>query len=118
MILSSKTLFLTLTLLAYPAAIAFSDQERLDLAQVTPLTFNAWRPYKNPGQLVQVGINKGQVLAIAGKPDYEESYYLGPHGQWSRVSDWYYVKNELNKETTLLKFVGDTLVSIFITPIQ
>jgi len=118
MIRSTKTSFLILTLLAYSSAIAFSDQKPTELAQVTPLSFNASRPYKNPGQLVQVGMNKGQVLAIAGKPDYEESYYQGPHGQWSRISDWYYVKNGLNKETTLLKFAGDTLVSISITPIQ
>jgi hypothetical protein len=59
---------------------------------------------KIPNQLVQVGMNKGQVLAIAGKSDYEECYYQGPHGQWSRMSDWYYVTNGLNKETTLLKF--------------
>jgi len=118
MIRSTKTSFLILALLGYPGAIAFSDQEPLELAQVTPLSFNAWRSYKNPGQLVQVGMNKGQVLAIAGKSDYEESYYQGPHGQWSRISDWYYVKNGLNKETTLLKFAGDTLVSISITPIQ
>jgi hypothetical protein len=63
-------------------------------------------------------MNKGQALAIAGKPEYEESYYQGPRGQWSRVSDWYYIKNGLNKETTLLKFVGDTLVNISVTPIQ
>jgi hypothetical protein len=25
-------------------------------------------------------MNKVQVLAIAGKPDYEESYYQGPTG--------------------------------------
>ncbi len=118
MIRSTKTSFLILALLESPGAIALSDQEPLELAQITPLSFNAWRPYKNPGQLVQVGMNKGQVLAIAGKSDYEECYYQGPHGQWSRMSDWYYVTNGLNKETTLLKFSGDTLVSISITPIQ
>lgn len=90
----------------------------LVLAQFTPLSFNAWRPYKNPSSLVQVGMNKGQVLAIAGKPDHEESYYQGLRGLWSRTSDWYYVKSELNKETALLKFSGDTLVSISVTPIQ
>ena len=68
--------------------------------------------------LVQVGMNKGQVLAIAGKPDHEDSYYQGLRGWWSRTSDWYYVKDGLNRETTLLKFSGDSLVSISITPIQ
>jgi hypothetical protein len=105
-------------LTAIPEAAAFSDRKPIELAQMTPLTFNAWRPYRNNDQLVQVGMNKGQVLVIAGKPDYEESYYQGPRGHWSRVSDWYYAKNGLNKETALLKFVGDTLVSIAITPIQ
>jgi hypothetical protein len=99
-------------------ASALSDQKPVQPAQFTPLTFNAWRPYKNPEQLVQIGMNKGQVLAIAGKPDYEESYYQGPGGRWSRISDWYYIKNGLNKETALVKFVGDTLVTISVTPIQ
>jgi hypothetical protein len=94
-------LFLILSLLAFPGAGGFLDRKQIELAQMTPLTFNAWRPYKNPDQLVQVGMNKGQVLAIAGKSDYEESYYQGPRGQWSRVSDWYYIKNGLNKETAL-----------------
>jgi hypothetical protein len=115
---SIKTSFLILALLGSCAAGALSDRQPIDLAQFTPLSFNAWRSYKNPGQLVHVGMNKGQALAIAGKPDYEESYYQGPHGRWSRISDWYYVKNGLNIETTLLKFVGDTLVNISITPIQ
>ena len=87
-------------------------------AQFTPLSFNAWRPYKNPDSLVQVGMNKGQVLAIAGKPDHEESYYQEPRGRLLRVSDWYYVKTGLNHETALLKFSGDALVSISVTPIQ
>jgi len=113
---SIDMLFLLLSFLALPGASAY--RESIDLAQMTPLSFNAWRPYKNPDQLVQVGMNKGQVLAIAGKPEYEESYYQGPRGQWSRVSDWYYIKNGLNKETALLKFVGDTLVNISVTPIQ
>jgi hypothetical protein len=115
---SIDMLFLLLSLLAFPGASGFSDRKQIELAQMTPLTFNAWRPYKNPDHLVQVGMNKGQVLAIAGKPDYEESYYQGPRGQWSRVSDWYYLKTGLNKETALLKFVGETLVNISVTPVQ
>ena len=87
-------------------------------AQFTPLSFNAWRPYNNPDSLFQVGMNKGQVLAIAGKPDHEEAYYQGPRGRLLRVSDWYYVKTGLNHETALLKFSGDALVSISVTPIQ
>ena len=89
----------------------------MELAQFTPLTFNAWRPYKNPDKLVQVGMNKGQVLAIAGKPDHEDSYYQGLTGFWSRTSDWYYVKNG-GGETALLKFSGDSLTSISVTPVQ
>jgi len=97
---------------------ASSRRAPIDLAQMTPLSFNAWRPYKNPAQLVQIGMNKGQVLAVAGKPDHEESYYQGRRGQWSRVSDWYYVNSGANQETALLKFVGEALVSISVTPIQ
>ena len=63
MIRSIKTFFLILALLESPGAIAFSDQKPLELAQMTPLSFNAWRPYKNPAHLVQVGMNKGQALA-------------------------------------------------------
>ena len=93
-------------------------QKTLELAQFTPLSFNAWRPYKNPDRIVQVGMNKGQVLAIAGKPDHQDSYYQGLRDRLSRISDWYYVSSGLNRETALLKFSGDTLVSISVTPVQ
>ena len=93
-------------------------QKTLELAQFTPLSFNAWRPYKNPDRIVQVGMNKGQVLAIAGKPDHQDSYYHGLRDRLSRISDWYYVSSGLNRETALLKFSGDTLVSISVTPVQ
>ena len=98
--------------------VLFLGAAPLVRAQFTPLSFNAWRPYKNPDSLIQVGMNKGQVLAIAGKPDHEESYYQEPRGRLLRVSDWYYVKTGLNQETALLKFSGDALVSIAVTPIQ
>lgn len=101
-----------------PAPTALPAAERFELAQFTPLNFNAWRPYKNPDRLVQVGMNKGQVLAIAGKPDHEDTYYQGIRGWWGRTSDWYYVKTDAGGETTLLKFSGETLVSISITPVQ
>lgn len=42
MVRSTKTSFLILALLGSPGAIALSDQEPLELAQVTPLSFNAW----------------------------------------------------------------------------
>ena len=90
----------------------------LQLSQMTPLSFNSWRPYKNPDKIVQVGMNKGQVLAIAGKPDHEESYYQGTPGRLLKISDWYYVMSGLNHETALLKFSQDTLVSISVTPVQ
>ena len=105
-----------LNILSPPAVLP--EPKLIELAQITPLSFNAWRPYKNPDRLVQVGMNKGQVLAIAGKPDHEDSYYQELRGWWARTSDWYYLKDGLNRETALLKFSGDTLVSISITPIQ
>ena len=119
-----KTPLLISLLLAFlqantqPSPTVFADSKPLELAQFTPLSFNAWRPYKNPDRIVQVGMNKGQVLAIAGKPDHEDSYYQGLRGRWSRISDWYYASSGLNHETALLKFSGDTLLSISITPIQ
>ena len=113
------SLLLTLPLLEILSPPAVLPKPKpLELAQFTPLSFNAWRPYKNPDRLVQVGMNKGQVLAIAGKPDHEDSYYQGLRGRWSRISDWYYASSGLNHETALLKFSGDSLVSISITPIQ
>jgi len=115
-----SALFLTLPLQetrTTPGAVA-RQSPAVELAQFTPLSFNAWRPYKSPESLVQIGMNRGQVLAIAGRPDHEESYYQGLHGRWWRISDWYYVRTGLNRETALLKFSGDTLVSISVTPIQ
>ena len=119
-----KTSLLISLLLAFPLPYTqpnprpAHEPKALELAQFTPLSFNAWRPYQSPERIVQLGMNKGQVLALAGKPDYEESYYQGLRGQWSRISDWYYVRKGLNHETALLKFFGDTLVSISVTTIQ
>lgn len=113
------SLLLTLAAVNTPAAPGIAAEQRtVRLAQFTPLSFNAWRPYNHPERIVQVGMNKGQVLAIAGKPDHEDSYYQGLRGWWARTSDWYYVKDDLNRETALLKFSGETLVSIAVTPIQ
>lgn len=113
------SLLLTLAAVNPQAAPGIAAEQRMvQPAQFTPLSFNAWRPYNHPERLVQVGMNKGQVLAIAGKPDHEDSYYQGWRGLWGRTSDWYYVKDGLNRETALLKFSGETLVSISVTPIQ
>lgn len=93
--------------------------EAAALAQFTPPSFSAWRPYANPSQLVQLGMSKGQVLAIAGEPDREESYYqTAGRGRLLRISDWYYIRTGPNAESTLLKFVGESLVSITSTPIR
>jgi len=78
--------------------------------------FSSWRPYANPNRLISVGMNKGEVLAIAGAPNHEESYYQSVAGRLVRVSDWYYIQTGLNPETTLLKFVQENLVSIRSTP--
>jgi hypothetical protein len=94
------------------------DPNLLHLSQFTPLSFDSWRPYNNSSRLVQVGMNKGEVITIAGKPDYEESYYQRSYGFLTRISDWYYVRTGLNNESTHLKFSGDTLVRIAVTPIQ
>lgn len=98
--------------------ISTGHPAQFQLAQWTPMTFNAWRPYKNPAKLVQIGMNKGQVLATAGGPDREEFYYQGSGGRLLGISDWYYIRTGFNSETTLLKFVGETLVSIVIAPVQ
>lgn len=85
----------------------------LKLAQA--INLNNWRPYNNPNRLVSVGMNKGEVLAIAGKPDYEESYYQSGGGRLTLISDWYYIRTGGNAETTLLKFAQASLVSITAT---
>jgi hypothetical protein len=87
------------------------------LTSVGPITgFSAWRPYSNPNRLVSIGMNKGEVLAIAGKPDHEESYYQSRPGRLIRISDWYYIRSGHDPETTLLKFAQESLVSITTTP--
>lgn len=101
-----------------PSTGAAAERPTIRPAQFTPLQFNSWRPYKNPDRLVQVGMTKGQVLAIAGKPDYDDSYYQGAGDALSRTSDWYYAKPGPNGETAELKFVGDTLARISVTPVQ
>ncbi len=79
-------------------------------------SFDSWRPYSNPNKLIRVGMNKGAVIAIAGKSDHEESYYESTRGRLLRISDWYYINTGANAETTLLKFVQESLVSITTTP--
>jgi hypothetical protein len=49
-------------------------------------------------------MNQGEVLAIAGKPDDEESYYQGRGGWLIRISDWYYIRSGFDAQTTILKF--------------
>jgi outer membrane protein assembly factor BamE (lipoprotein component of BamABCDE complex) len=88
-----------------PLASAF-----VELTQVS--VFSTWRPYSNPNRLISVGMNKGQVLAIAGKPDHEESYYQGGVGQLTRITDWYYIRSGSDPQTTILKFSQQSLVSI------
>jgi hypothetical protein len=112
---------LALLLITFPIssnlpASQVPPQKGTDIIQLTQ--FDAWRPYRNPNQLVRVGMNKGELLAIAGQPDHEESYYQSGQGRLTRVSDWYYTKGGENAETTLLKFVDDSLVIITSTPIR
>lgn len=95
-------------LLAHPITFEFWS-----LAHVS---FSSWRPYSNPNRLVSVGMNKGEVLAIAGKPDHEESYYQSSGRRLLRISDWYYVRTGHTPESTILKFTEETLVSITSTP--
>ena len=78
--------------------------------------FDSWRPYKNRNRLIRVGMNKGEVLAIAREPDHKESYYQSNRRQILRISDWYYIRSGFNAETTLLKFQEETLISITSTP--
>jgi len=81
-------------------------------SQLAYSAFTSWRPYNNPNRLISVGMNKGEVLAIAGKPDYEESYYQSSGGRLIRISDWYYNQTGFDAQTTILKFAEESLVSI------
>jgi hypothetical protein len=111
-ILSANVICLWLSVVA-------ADVQTFQLVPIAEIGgFNAWRPYNNPSRLVNVGMNKGEVFAIAGKADREESYYSGGRGNFIQISDWYYVRSGFNAETTLLKFTQDTLASIISTPIQ
>jgi len=102
----------------YPST-PVKEQEQLELSQVSPLTFDSWRPYKDPSKIVRVGMNKGEIIAIAGNPDYEKSYYqTGRRGMLYKIDDWYYLRRGWNEETAILKFSGETLVSIFVMPGQ
>ena len=80
--------------------------------------FDSWRPYKNRYRLIRVGMNKGEVLAIAREPDHRDSYYQSNRRHILRISDWYYIRSGFNAETTLLKFQADILISITSTPIR
>jgi outer membrane protein assembly factor BamE (lipoprotein component of BamABCDE complex) len=103
---------LAATSVTSPSLVHPGDSTPFQLAQ----GFSSWRPYANPNRLISVGMNKGEVLAIAGTPNHEESYYQSAGGRLVRVSDWYYIQTGLNPETTLLKFVQENLVSITSTP--
>ena len=103
---------LAATSVTLPSLVRPGDSTPFQLAQ----GFSSWRPYANPNRLISVGMNKGEVLAIAGAPNHEESYYQSAGGRLARVSDWYYIQTGLNPETTLLKFVQENLVSITSTP--
>lgn len=103
---------LAATSVTLPSLVRPGDSTPFQLAQ----GFSSWRPYANLNRLISVGMNKGEVLAIAGTPNHEESYYQSAGGRLARVSDWYYIQTGLNPETTLLKFVQENLVSITSTP--
>ena len=90
--------------------VAANDSKSFAIAQTS--TLSAWRPYNNPDRLISVGMNKGQVIAIAGKPDHEESYYQGGGGRLIRISDWYYIRSGFDPQTTILKFAQESLVTI------
>ena len=103
---------LAVTLVTLISLVRPGDSTPFQLAQ----GFSSWRPYANPNRLISVGMNKGEVLAIAGAPNHEESYYQSVGRELLRISDWYYVQTGLNPETTLLKFVQESLVTITSTP--
>jgi len=77
---------LAATSVTLPSLVHPGDSTPFQFAQ----GFSSWRPYANPNRLISVGMNKGEVLAIAGAPNHEESYYQSAGGRLARVSDWYY----------------------------
>jgi hypothetical protein len=74
-------------------SLAFAPAEFRSLQTAQVSVFSSWRPYSNPDRLISAGMNKVEVLAIAGKPDHEESYYQGGGGRLIRISDWYYIRS-------------------------
>jgi hypothetical protein len=93
-------------------SLAFAPAEFRSLQTAQVSVFSSWRPYSNPDRLISAGMNKVEVLAIAGKPDHEESYYQGGGGRLIRISDWYYIRSGFDAQTTILKFAQESLVSI------
>lgn len=93
-------------------SLAFAPAEFRSFQTAQVSVFSSWRPYSNPDRLISAGMNKGEVLAIAGKPDHEESYYQGGGGRLIRISDWYYIRSGFDAQTTILKFAQESLVSI------
>ena len=96
-------------------SLAFAPAEFRSFQTAQVSVFSSWRPYTNPDRLISAGMNKGEVLAIAGKPDHEESYYQGGGGRLIRISDWYYIRSGFDAQTTILKFAQESLVSITLT---
>jgi len=103
---------LAATPVTLPSLVRPGDSTPFQLAQ----GFSSWRPYACARKPSQYQVDADEVLAIAGAPNHEESYYQSAGGRLARVSDWYYIQTGLNPETTLLKFVQENLVSIRSTP--
>src|SRR5438132_11383746 len=92
---------LAATSVTLPSLVHPGDSTPFQFAQ----GFSSWRPYANPNRLISVGMNKGEVLAIAGAPNHEESYYQSAGGRLTRVTVWHYNLNGLNPETSVVKYM-------------
>ena len=98
-------------MIAVPQAVAIG---RRGLCPARGSTFSRWRPYKNPGRLIKVGMSKGSVLAIAGKADLDDEYYNTTSLNLIRVTEWHYIKSPsagrgARVETTRLIFFNGVL---------
>ncbi len=99
--------------IGYSQNLPTREQKSLCTSQQSQApTFYSWRPKNNPSRLIKLGMNKGEALVIAGKPNRDESYYMDFPRKAIRVSNWYYIKSGSSPKTTLLKFAEDTLICI------
>ena len=79
-----------------------------------PISPSSWRPFTNRAALVTLGMNKGEVLIKAGRPDFDDIVSHGTDG-FLTITVWTYIRTGWNAAVATLTFHGNTLVRIEFT---